>query len=95
MALFMCPNCSVGTQQITRVGVQIDMCPQCRGVWLDRGELEKILELERSDDHRPDDSRSDTRHARDHDRSRNHDDHHDHEKYGRKRRRHSLFDIFD
>ncbi|MEN8891527.1 zf-TFIIB domain-containing protein [Planktotalea arctica] len=27
-----------------RSGVEIDYCPQCRGVWLDRGELDKILE---------------------------------------------------
>ena len=27
-----------------RQGVEIDYCPQCRGVWLDRGELDKILE---------------------------------------------------
>ncbi|MGK7652521.1 MULTISPECIES: zf-TFIIB domain-containing protein [unclassified Roseovarius] len=27
-----------------RAGVEIDYCPQCRGVWLDRGELDKIIE---------------------------------------------------
>jgi Zn-finger nucleic acid-binding protein len=27
-----------------RQGVEIDYCPQCRGVWLDRGELDKIIE---------------------------------------------------
>lgn len=27
-----------------RLGVEIDYCPQCRGVWLDRGELDKIIE---------------------------------------------------
>jgi Zn-finger nucleic acid-binding protein len=30
--------------QIQRSGIEIDICPQCRGVWLDRGELEKLLE---------------------------------------------------
>jgi Zn-finger nucleic acid-binding protein len=30
-------------QSVSRAGVELDMCPQCRGVWLDRGELEKIL----------------------------------------------------
>lgn len=48
MPLLMCPNCNVATQSIQRRGVEIDMCPQCRGVWLDRGELEKVLEMERS-----------------------------------------------
>jgi hypothetical protein len=28
-----------------RSGVEIDYCPKCRGVWLDRGELDKIIEL--------------------------------------------------
>ena len=30
-------------QEITRNGIMIDVCTQCRGVWLDRGELEKLL----------------------------------------------------
>jgi len=35
-----------GTQLVMsdRNGVEIDYCPQCRGVWLDRGELDKIVE---------------------------------------------------
>jgi Zn-finger nucleic acid-binding protein len=33
-----------------RQGVEIDYCPQCRGIWLDRGELEKIID--RSDDYK-------------------------------------------
>ena len=35
-----------GTQLVMadRSGVEIDYCPQCRGVWLDRGELDKIIE---------------------------------------------------
>ncbi len=40
-------NCPIdGTQLVMadRNGVEIDYCPQCRGVWLDRGELDKIIE---------------------------------------------------
>ena len=44
MPLLLCPNCNVAMQNVARSGVELDMCPQCRGVWLDRGELEKILE---------------------------------------------------
>ena len=35
-----------GTQLVIseRQGVEIDYCPQCRGVWLDRGELDKIID---------------------------------------------------
>src|SRR5687768_15471359 len=40
----LCPNCRVDLVMSERQGVEIDYCPQCRGVWLDRGELDKILE---------------------------------------------------
>lgn len=40
-----CPQCSDQTLVMTeRQGVEIDYCPSCRGVWLDRGELDKLLE---------------------------------------------------
>lgn len=39
-----CPNCTLDLVISERQGVEIDYCPQCRGVWLDRGELDKILE---------------------------------------------------
>lgn len=40
-----CPACKDATLSMTeRQGVEIDYCPKCRGVWLDRGELDKILE---------------------------------------------------
>jgi len=40
-----CPVCS-NTQLVMseRQGIEIDYCPQCRGVWLDRGELDKLIE---------------------------------------------------
>lgn len=40
-------NCPVDGNELKiseRQGVEIDFCPQCRGVWLDRGELDKIIE---------------------------------------------------
>jgi ribosomal protein L37AE/L43A len=37
MSLLMCPNCNEGMQEVRRNEVQIDVCPKCRGVWLDRG----------------------------------------------------------
>jgi len=39
-----CPNCEVMLVMTERQGVEIDYCPQCRGVWLDKGELDKIIE---------------------------------------------------
>lgn len=41
-----CPTCTTTALLMTdRQGVEIDYCPQCRGVWLDRGELDKLMEL--------------------------------------------------
>jgi uncharacterized protein len=39
-----CPVCEVPLSISSREGVEIDFCPQCRGVWLDRGELDKVIE---------------------------------------------------
>lgn len=39
-----CPNCNETLVMSERSGVEIDYCPNCRGVWLDRGELDKIIE---------------------------------------------------
>ena len=40
-----CPTCVTTDLLITeRLNIEIDYCPQCRGVWLDRGELDKIIE---------------------------------------------------
>ena len=40
----LCPTCKIELKMADRTGVEIDYCPQCRGVWLDRGELDKIVE---------------------------------------------------
>ena len=89
----------------SREGVEIDFCPQCRGVWLDRGELDKILDraataypaaaqppaptAPRSDDRRSDDGRDDRRDDR-----RDDDDRYDDRKK-RKRRGGFFDDLFD
>ena len=39
-----CPNCNVNLVMTERSGVEIDYCPKCRGIWLDRGELDKIID---------------------------------------------------
>ena len=44
MPLLVCPNDDAAMQTIKRSGVEFDFCPTCRGVWLDRGELDKIVE---------------------------------------------------
>ncbi|WP_262918564.1 zf-TFIIB domain-containing protein [Telluribacter sp. SYSU D00476] len=44
-----CPACNETLLMSEKKGIEIDYCPNCRGIWLDRGELEKIIE--RSADH--------------------------------------------
>src|SRR5690606_15468715 len=44
VAAMACPVCRVPLSMSDRSGIEIDYCPQCRGVWLDRGELDKIIE---------------------------------------------------
>jgi Zn-finger nucleic acid-binding protein len=39
-----CPNDSATLVMSERNGIEIDYCPECRGVWLDRGELDKIID---------------------------------------------------
>ena len=39
-----CPNCKIDLVMADRQGIEIDYCPSCRGVWFDRGELDKIIE---------------------------------------------------
>jgi len=39
-----CPICTIGLVMSEKKGIEIDYCPKCRGVWLDRGELDKIIE---------------------------------------------------
>ncbi|MPT48348.1 MAG: hypothetical protein E2598_07995 [Sphingobium sp.] len=87
----LCPICHVSLMLSERQNVEIDYCPRCRGVWLDRGELDKIIE--RSE--RPSDpqSRLSPTHsfARDDDRSG-----HEHtRRHGGKRRRGFLSELFD
>ncbi len=43
MTAINCPVCQAPFQESVREGILIDTCTQCRGVWLDRGELEKLL----------------------------------------------------
>ncbi len=39
-----CPTDNTPLQMTERQGIEIDYCPKCRGIWLDRGELDKIIE---------------------------------------------------
>ncbi len=97
-----CPVCTAIDLEIAeRQGVEIDYCPECRGVWLDRGELDKIIE--RSGSHRQDQNycgKDDHQIEESVNRGyRGHDDHdHDHRDYrGDKhhKRKSLLKELFD
>lgn len=100
-----CPIDGEALVMTDRSGVEIDYCPKCRGVWLDRGELDKIIEratpvdqsqptTARSDsDRREYSSRSDDDRGNDRRCDRYDDD--DRQKYGRKKRSSLLGDLFD
>jgi Zn-finger nucleic acid-binding protein len=72
-----CPVCAEKLKEIERSGVLVDICPSCKGVWLDRGEIDKLLEAEsgaarviplaRERDNRRDEEKRDD-HDHDHDR---------------------------
>jgi Zn-finger nucleic acid-binding protein len=110
MPLLMCPNDNAAMQKLVRDGVEIDMCPTCRGVWLDRGELEKVLEGGRQDRREFDEDRE--RFTREVDtfqrdpeawrrgqpqdsREQRHRHDDDYEQRRKKKRGFDLFDIFD
>ena len=89
-----CPNCNVSLVMTDRQGIEIDYCPECRGVWLDRGELDKIIERASNDFQSPTGNAPRT--------SRRHDDDSDeierlkYAKYPKKKKMSSMLgDIFD
>ena len=95
-------NCPVDAEVLVmadRQGVEIDYCPRCRGVWLDRGELDKIIERAAGenwpadrDDERPRSPRGDHAFRRDDDDD---DDRWRGPRGGRRKRESFLSEIFD
>ncbi len=59
----LCPTCSTDLERGTRLGVEVDHCPSCRGVWLDRGEIDKLISIAAD----ADDREFSERHVRDDD----------------------------
>ena len=42
--MIKCPKCDVVMSEVSKLSILIDVCPDCMGVWLDKGELDKIIE---------------------------------------------------
>ena len=50
----LCPTCdNVNLAMTDRQGIEIDYCPKCRGIWLDRGELDRLIERAEQAVHAP------------------------------------------
>jgi Zn-finger nucleic acid-binding protein len=81
-----CPVCGERLKEIDRSGVMVDICPSCKGIWLDRGEIDKIIGVEgkggnvaSSSQERGDSRGQERRDSRDHDDHDDNDrDHKDH-----------------
>jgi Zn-finger nucleic acid-binding protein len=65
----LCPVCDERLREVERFGVTVDICPGCKGVWLDRGELERLAGMEKQEDDR---SRGEERSERHCDSERDH-----------------------
>ena len=89
-----CPVClQPDLVMAERQGIEIDYCPQCRGVWLDRGELDKIIE--RSAAQQPPAPPAQPGYAEHREHRRDYDDDY-HGGYGHKKKRRGLLgEIFD
>ncbi|MGH6621351.1 MAG: zf-TFIIB domain-containing protein [Alphaproteobacteria bacterium] len=83
-----CPNDSTDLVMSERQGIEIDYCPKCRGVWLDRGELDKIIERNAASEAAAPSPRQP--------QYRGDDDDRHHEKHPRRHKRKSLLgELFD
>lgn len=91
-----CPVCDAKLRQVNKHGVEVDICPDCKGVWLDRGELDKIIQMvsegvgsdyvdRDAAEERPREYREQPRQRvdeRDYERERHHEDQHSHSDKG-------------
>jgi Zn-finger nucleic acid-binding protein len=98
-----CPIDNADLVMAERQGIEIDYCPKCRGVWLDRGELDKIIERSAAeerpraarDEGRPQVSRDEGRYERQEHRSYDSDDRYRGEHRPYKKKKSLLGELFD
>jgi Zn-finger nucleic acid-binding protein len=90
-----CPVCKVPLVMSERQGVEIDYCPTCRGVWLDRGELDKIVERAAAEAQPAASPPPRGAPADDRDYGDQRRDHGDHRHHPHKRRKSFFEDLFD
>jgi uncharacterized protein len=83
-----CPNCSSPMQEVRSYDTDIDYCPTCKGVWLDRGEIDKIANIQ---------TRYDEEHYQQYHKNMDYDDYDNnyYQRKGRSRYRGLLGNLFD
>ena len=84
----ICPVCNVELLLNERQGVEIDYCPKCRGVWLDRGELDKLIERSARVSYNRE-------HGYDDDDNKHYREYREHPEYHKRKRKGWLDDVFD
>ncbi len=62
----ICPKCRGEMRTYERNGVLVDQCEECRGIFLDRGELERLIDAERHPEDRHDSEAHERKHHDDH-----------------------------
>lgn len=89
-----CPICHVALVISDKQGIEIDYCPQCRGIWLDRGELDKIIERSAIQGQNPvyGSNQSNNQHRNDYDHNRYHGNS---DYYKQHKQKNWLSDLFD
>jgi Zn-finger nucleic acid-binding protein len=92
-----CPVDNATLQMTSREGIEIDYCPECRGVWLDRGELDKLIERSSSPTAAAPQNYGDDDRERKHHDERRHDSHNDYDRDHHKKHKKESFlgDMFD
>ncbi len=91
-----CPVCNVTLLMSDKNGIEIDYCPNCRGIWLDRGELEKIMERSGNHYSKRENYEADyKRYGYDRDDRKDYKDHDDHKHHPHKKKKSFLDDLFD
>ncbi len=91
-----CPVCKTTNLVMTeRQGIEIDYCPQCRGVWLDRGELDQIIDRSLNVSSGARMEKHASSHPSQHHSSHSYPDSHHSSHYKKKKREGFLSELFD
>ena len=97
----LCPTCdNVNLAMTDRQGIEIDYCPKCRGIWLDRGELDRLIERAEQASapampSAPAQYGKDARHSGDRDHPHREQQHREQQGYRSKRPKSLLGELFD